>query len=174
MCTLVEIHDFFLFPCFISVTPLCLLFASRKLSMSSNLSLCTQVVVAFNISLITPHQTEPNESDSVLTCFQVVSNYISNAVKFTPRGGKVKLRIQCNTSDSPEMLVGLQQPLLAGSTCTCPNHANFVSVTISVEDSGIGISKDDQARLFEPYMQISAGSLQGGGGTGLGLCFAKR
>ena len=86
----------------------------------------------------------------------------------------MKLRIHCNTSDSPKLLNGEQQPLLASSSCTCPNHANFVSVTISVEDSGIGISKEDQARLFEPYMQISAGSLQGGGGTGLGLCFAKR
>jgi len=50
----------------------------------------------------------------------------------------------------------------------------LVSVTLSVEDTGIGISKEDQERLFEPYTQIKAGSLQGGGGTGLGLCFSRR
>eukprot|EP00249_Psilotum_nudum_P012875 c24019_g1_i1 orf=61-2463(+) len=127
---------------------------------------------------------------------QVLANYLSNATKFTPRGGKVCLRIVCNGTFMTDSDVSRGQPLLScsssldgevlldsvhsspgdgiqGSISTVRKHT-AAKVTISVEDTGIGISKEDQARLFEPYMQISAGASQGGGGTGLGLSFAKK
>jgi signal transduction histidine kinase len=43
-----------------------------------------------------------------------------------------------------------------------------------VEDTGMGISKENQLRLFQPYSQIGANAAQNGVGTGLGLSFAKR
>eukprot|EP01018_Ginkgo_biloba_P025107 Gb_35675 [translate_table: standard] len=123
---------------------------------------------------------------------QVLANYLSNAAKFTPRNGKVRLRVVCNGTYTAD--AGLIRQLEAfpqnGIEQKCKicyldqekekdllfkeKQPAFLSVTLCVEDTGIGISKEDQARLFEPYTQIKAGSVQGGGGTGLGLCFSKR
>ncbi len=47
-------------------------------------------------------------------------------------------------------------------------------VRFSVIDTGPGISKEDQAKLFVPFTQIKAGALQKGNGTGLGLSICKR
>eukprot|EP00250_Pteridium_aquilinum_P010515 c19442_g1_i1 orf=356-3073(+) len=121
---------------------------------------------------------------------QVVANYLSNAAKFTPRGGKVTLRIVCNgtcnidplSGDAELMQLATEKETFgkrighsrSGKCLSAVTTDKVVSITVSVEDTGIGISKEDQAILFEPYIQISASSSQGGGGTGLGLSFAKR
>ena len=57
------------------------------------------------------------------------------------------------------------------SSDTTPNVA---SITVGVEDTGMGISKENQVLLFQPYSQIGANTTQNGVGTGLGLSFAKR
>jgi len=77
---------------------------------------------------------------------RVIVNLVSNAVKFTNHGS-VTLRL----SDQPGNGV----------------HQLF----IEVEDSGIGISKDDQARIFEPFIQLGQSGTQKG--TGLGLAIAR-
>jgi len=82
---------------------------------------------------------------------QVGMNFLTNAIKFTPSGGRVELIIQVI-----EELGGDKWMLRIG-----------------VRDSGVGISEEDLAKLFKPYSQIRAGELQGGGGTGLGLCLCK-
>lgn len=79
---------------------------------------------------------------------QVLSNLLSNAVKFTERGG---VRV---------LLCGAEEPDTSG-----------VRLTLSVEDSGIGISAEDQTRLFSPFAQ--AGSQPARQGTGLGLMISR-
>lgn len=119
---------------------------------------------------------------------QVLANYLSNATKFTPRGGKVTLRIVCNGTHTTDPLYGDvershsiegKESAFEGlgkrsESFPVKTTDQIASITVFVEDTGIGISKEDQALLFEPYIQISASSSQGGGGTGLGLSFAKR
>ncbi len=75
---------------------------------------------------------------------QVVLNLINNAFRFTSAGGKITLRAK-------------------------QNGANLV---VEVQDTGRGISKKEQGRLFEPYRQLESdeGHL---GGLGLGLALAK-
>eukprot|EP01018_Ginkgo_biloba_P018558 Gb_27279 [translate_table: standard] len=126
------------------------------------------------------------------TTKQVLANYLSNAAKFTPRDGRVWLRVVCNgtfTTD-PAALKQIEPFPTNGTLSKCrvcgwdqeqeenvssnEKMPTFISITLSVEDTGIGISKEDQEMLFEPYTQIKAGSVQGGGGTGLGLCFSRR
>jgi len=75
----------------------------------------------------------------------VISEFISNAIKFTPKGGKVLVEAK---------------PM-----------GDFV--TISVADTGIGIPEDRIEEIFEPFQQLdgSANRRYGGTGLGLALCF---
>jgi signal transduction histidine kinase len=78
---------------------------------------------------------------------QVFYNYLSNAIKFTPAGGKVTLRV------FPE-------------TAEC--------FRIEVEDSGMGIAADDIPRLFVEFQQLDSGHTKRHQGTGLGLAVTRR
>jgi len=85
---------------------------------------------------------------------QVVSSLISNAVKFTPDRGRVGVAIQPG-------------PLSPGEI-DAPRAVQLV-----VSDSGIGISRDQVAKIFEPFFQVDSSSTRAFGGTGLGLTLAK-
>lgn len=78
---------------------------------------------------------------------QVLYNYLSNALKFTPEGGKIIVRAQ-------------------------GEPANFFR--ISVEDTGVGIAPEDLRRLFLEFQQLEAGLDKKHAGTGLGLALTKR
>jgi len=78
---------------------------------------------------------------------QVLYNYVSNALKFSPPHARVAVRI-----------------LPAG-----PEHFR-----IEVEDSGVGIKPEDLGRLFTEFQQLDAGLSKKYAGTGLGLVFSKR
>lgn len=71
---------------------------------------------------------------------KIVGNLISNALKFTPRDGTVRVKLQCR-----EM------------------------VEIQVEDDGPGIPHESQANVFERFAQLDQGLLKGGTGIGLAL-----
>ena len=79
---------------------------------------------------------------------QVLVNLLSNAVKFTPEGGRVGLEV---TGDAPGGWVRL-----------------------AVWDEGIGISPEDQGRLFQPFVQLDSRLAREQAGTGLGLALVKR
>src|SRR5690348_16537410 len=78
---------------------------------------------------------------------QVLFNLASNAIKFTETGG---VSILVEPDAQPE------------------------TVTIAVRDSGIGISPEDQARVFLEFEQADGGAARKFGGTGLGLAISKR
>lgn len=105
-----------------------------------------------NLSLIAVPNMPPVLADSPRTV-QVVINLLSNAIKFTPVGGSITVRV------GPE----------TGGTTFGPED-KFVK--FSVADTGAGIPKAEQARIFEKFVQIAAGEMHVGG-TGLGLAIAK-
>ncbi|TBU79264.1 hybrid sensor histidine kinase/response regulator [Pseudomonas daroniae] len=76
---------------------------------------------------------------------QIVSNLLSNALKFT-REGRVDIRISAAAN----------------------------RVLIEVCDTGIGIAEDAQARIFQPFTQAGADIARQFGGTGLGLALTRR
>ena len=81
---------------------------------------------------------------------QVLLNVLSNAVKFTDHGG-----------------ISVRADILAET-------AGRQTVSVHVTDTGIGISRDDQARLFSPFSQARGTLASRYGGTGLGLAICKR
>jgi signal transduction histidine kinase len=77
---------------------------------------------------------------------QILLNLLSNAVKFTPEGGRIGIH-------------------------AAPAHG---AVEISVSDTGIGISPEDQPKIFEEFRQVGSDTAKKIEGTGLGLTLAKK
>jgi signal transduction histidine kinase len=76
----------------------------------------------------------------------VLVNLVSNAVKFTPEGGRVTVRASRRAS----------------------------AVALDVIDTGIGIAPEERAAIFEPFRQADRGDAKGYGGVGLGLALVAR
>ncbi|MCB9838957.1 MAG: HAMP domain-containing histidine kinase [Phycisphaeraceae bacterium] len=81
---------------------------------------------------------------------QIVFNFLSNAVKFTPEQGRIVLRV--------ERIMTAGEP----------------AVRISVIDTGPGIAPEDQERIFDSFSRVELGHARQHKGTGLGLTIAKR
>jgi len=81
--------------------------------------------------------------------YEVITNLISNALKFTPEGGRIDV-------------YGRTVDLETGP-----------GVEIAVRDSGIGINPEDLERIFDKYKQVSLHHPAGTSGLGLGLCICK-
>jgi len=79
----------------------------------------------------------------------IISNFVSNACKFSPRGGEVVVSV------------------------TSRNAGAFAEVTVTVSDQGCGISPENQEKLFRNFVQIRPSALQKGQGSGLGLALCK-
>lgn len=77
--------------------------------------------------------------------YQVVSNLVSNASKYSPEGSSIGLRVRGNGD----------------------------RVRVEVEDRGIGISQEDQLKLFEPFFRANNEATQAVHGTGLGLVISR-
>lgn len=105
---------------------------------------------------------------------EVLSNLISNALKFTPPGGSVDVNVQpclCCRPQCPawKELTGCRR--VEGSIIS--ERPPIGSVTIKVSDTGPGVKEHQIALLFKEGVQFDANTLQAGGGSGLGLAIAK-
>lgn len=83
---------------------------------------------------------------------QVIMNLVSNAIKFTHEG-----EIVVTVDSKPD-----------------PSDSNREVLSISVEDTGIGMDEDTQKRVFEAFTQADASTTRQYGGTGLGLAISKQ
>ncbi|HTO04281.1 MAG TPA: ATP-binding protein, partial [Opitutus sp.] len=104
-------------------------------------------------------QLEVNTAVDLPPCFegdshrlrQVLLNLVSNAIKFTPAGGRVQIAV---TSDAP--------------------HTNPTPVCFEVRDTGIGMDEAARGRIFERFTQADSSTTRRYGGTGLGLAISYR
>src|SRR5690606_8018152 len=82
---------------------------------------------------------------------------VANAIKFTRAGGEVALDIGVGPLRKAPAARELHQ----------------LGLRIAVSDSGIGISAEKQAHIFQPFFQVDSSSTREYGGTGLGLTLVK-
>jgi signal transduction histidine kinase len=87
---------------------------------------------------------------------QVVYNLLSNALKFTPDGGRIALYARVAESEDANGPGQVSQHL-----------------QVSVSDSGIGLDKEDLERIFNPFEQADTSKSRKYQGTGLGLSLTK-
>lgn len=81
---------------------------------------------------------------------QVLTNLLTNAIKFTSEGNvSINVKIKNKTDDN-------------------------VDIDFSIKDTGIGIPKDRMDRLFKPFSQVDSSTTRAYGGTGLGLVISKK
>lgn len=97
--------------------------------------------IEFDLNL--PHTKIQGDEDQL---GQVWINLIGNAIKFTPEGGRIRVRIRLD----PER------------------------VHVDISDTGIGISEEDQARIFERFYKADRSRQRAAGGSGLGLSIASK
>lgn len=83
---------------------------------------------------------------------QVVGNLLSNAIKFTPRNGRIELAVSVSRTGN----TGARQ------------------LQLTVQDSGVGIGRKQQATIFEAFTQADASTARRYGGSGLGLAICAR
>lgn len=97
----------------------------------------------------TPHMPEFLVGDAI-RLRQVLSNLVGNAIKFTPNGGQVFFEVH-KLEQSP----------------------TSIRLRFSVRDNGIGISLEQQEKIFKPFVQADEGISRKFGGTGLGLSISS-
>lgn len=103
---------------------------------------------------------------------QIILNLLGNAVKYT-NAGTIAVRTRIIPGTDP--LVPVHVRTVQGSTASSTSSTRSW-VAIQVSDTGIGIGRNDQVRIFEEFEQIDAGS-RGDSmnrGTGLGLPISRR
>lgn len=102
---------------------------------------------------------------------QILLNLLSNAFKFTPDGGSVRVAARRISSEVGVGLVPALSRTEQPQELPLQEH-NFVE--ISVTDTGIGISAEDRDKLFQPFQQIDSAISRKYPGTGLGLILCKK
>lgn len=111
-------------------------------------SQCKDKGIRFTMDL--RNVTEETLVGDALRVNQILLNFLSNAYKFTPAGGKIEV-IVTQTSKTQDK----------------------VYMSFAVSDTGCGMTEDMKARLFKPFEQESASTAMKHGGSGLGLSIVK-
>jgi len=100
---------------------------------------------------------------------QIIYNLVSNALKFTPEGGCV--RISAHMSEHEILNRDVKRAVNVSYSQSHIHHTHYIQITVA--DTGIGIKSDDLNRIFNPFEQVDGSSSRTYQGTGLGLSLTR-
>ena len=141
-----ETHPFDLYEC-----------VEDSLELLATKAIEKQINLSCNIDPQSPHALNAD----VTRLRQILVNLIGNGLKFTEEG---------------EVSVSVSSSRIGGSPTPIPDPSQpvFYEVKFTVEDTGIGIPKKLQDKLFQSFSQVDSSTTRRYGGTGLGLSISKR
>ena len=120
--------------------------------------------------VVTLDESIPTLRGDALRLMQLLSNILGNAIKFTPDGGRISV-----ASSAKYLLRGVPAP---ESHSSGREHHLFLEITVT--DTGIGIDREDQVRVFDKFYEVGNIQEHSSGkvafkskGAGLGLSIAK-
>ncbi|HJK99770.1 MAG TPA: ATP-binding protein [Polyangiaceae bacterium LLY-WYZ-14_1] len=119
---------------------------------------------AVTIELDIDPDLEPLEGDPVRVK-QVITNLGDNAIKFTPREGRVRIAVRG---------VDVEAPGSEGARGLVLMSAARRGFEVVVQDSGMGIPASELEKIFDAFYQVDGSSTRTHGGAGLGLSIVKR
>ncbi len=103
----------------------------------------------------------------------MLGNLISNAIKFTPDGGQIRITL-ASWSDAQLRELASRNAVSPDNIYSVLEKANSMTwVVIQVVDTGIGIPRREQLRIFERFYQVADSLTRQQGGTGLGLSIVR-
>ena len=121
---------------------------------ASTVRLMTPIAEESRVSLVVDlaEDLPPVRADPV-KAKQILYNLVSNAVKFSPEGGRVRIESRVLAPESSSL----------GES----------SIELAVEDRGIGIAPENHERIFDSFHQVDGSTSRQFGGTGLGLALVR-
>ena len=127
-------------------------------------------LMGHDLTVALPSEPVPLEADAT-RLVQIIGNLVTNACKFTARGGRIALSAHL---DEQWLLV---QPVaaLGASPLESPEPATrqATQVVIRVRDNGIGIAQSELPRIFQMFTQVDTSLGRSTGGLGIGLALVK-
>jgi len=103
---------------------------------------------------------------------KIMNNLLSNAFKFTDKGGKIEVTITPLNHPSRGDLQATK-PLSKRSKKSPPFRGYVKGVLITISDTGIGIKEEDLKQIFNRFYQVDSSHSRGYEGTGIGLALTK-
>jgi signal transduction histidine kinase len=105
---------------------------------------------------------------------QIIYNLLPNAVKFTPDGGSVTLSARYLSFKDGQWFTREGRPVGLPLDGDDQLKSGEGLINISVQDTGIGIKREDLERIFDPFEQVESSASRRYQGMGLGLTLTRR
>jgi signal transduction histidine kinase len=100
-------------------------------------------------------------------------NLIGNAIKFSPSGAKITLRLRADRQHPADKQHPADEEHPNETESPLPGEKETGFVRADVIDEGIGIAQDQLAKIFDRFYQVDGSTKRHFGGTGLGLAIVK-
>lgn len=118
-----------------------------------------------SLTLSLPKDDLPNAIGDKAKLTQVVLHLLANAIKFSPSGGEIRVRISVGA------LSQFDKTRLNSPFWNTKLGSRF-GLRVTVEDQGVGIPREKRRYIFDPFFQVDSGATRAYGGPGLGLSLA--